>query len=107
MNELIKSVHELACMRYSEVPSANIGVILKPYTREEGPTTPMDGEVANICMWIAQVYMGKGRWGSIAGEGNTPQEALTSLHDGMVDAHKAVDERRDKILNMASTIPTK
>lgn len=103
MNELLKSIHKLACMRYFEAPPETVGVVIKPYAREGGPVVPPHGprEMADACIWTAQVYMGRGKWGNIAGEGNTPEEALTSLHGGMVDAHRAVDERRGVVLDKA------
>lgn len=99
INETIKSIHTLAILRDDMANRDSTSIVLTPF--HSG--TPADNqEPAHAAKeWTAQTYRGKGRWGTIMGEGATPEEALDRLLTGLVHAHRAVDGRRAVALKYA------
>jgi hypothetical protein len=91
INETIKSIHRLAVLRDDMTGREWTSIVITPV----GSNAPESGEVADYSKsWEAQTYRGKGQWGTVHGIGEAPEEALNNLLSGLVDAHKALDERR-------------
>lgn len=103
-NETVKSIHRLATLRDAPSQGYRVSIVLTPHP-PSGDVIPLDGEPADVGSWCAQTYMGRGKWGSIAAFGKDPEEALRDLLAGLVDAHKAVDERRAGVLKTVAPAP--
>jgi hypothetical protein len=59
---------------------------------------------SDVCGVRAEIYLGGGKWGNIAGIGREPVDALVSLHRGLLEAHRGVDARRRAVLERASAL---
>lgn len=104
INDLYFSIHQLAALRFSNEKIRIVTSIKTPIETNERP----DGTgwvIAGLKKeWMAEIYLGSGKWGDISGSGSTPVEALTQLHHGMLKAHTAVDDRRRDTERFAKTI---
>lgn len=102
INETIKSIHRLAVLR-DDMPSHDgTSIVLSPFYSGTPANTQEPADAATT--WTAQTYRGKGRWGTIMGEGDSPDAALKVLHDGLLHAHIRVDERRAEVLKSAQGV---
>lgn len=101
LDELIKAIHALACIRHFDVDPAQIQVVIGPWTENRpGASIAPDAtirELAETCEWSAQVRLGGGKWGHSVGPGRTQLEAAQNLLRGYVEAHDAVDKRRAEV----------
>jgi hypothetical protein len=98
----VKSIHRFAVLRYHRGGDGHVQIVIQPDDAMKQATpsdAPPAGESADrATTWLASTRQGGGDWGNVAGEGGTPEEALGRLLSGLLDAHRAVDERRAKAL---------
>lgn len=103
LEETIRAIHALACVRHFDVDPAHVQVAIGPWTENRGahrPALPPGAsipELAETCEWSAQVRLGGGKWGHSVGPGRTQLEAAQNLLRGYVEAHDAVDRRRAEV----------
>lgn len=108
IDPIIRSIHELARLRHFDVEPARISVVLNLALSESQDGRPNPGEPNDppgvIHPWTASIHLGGGKWGSLAGEGDSPTVALLRLHSIYLDAHKAVDGSRSSALTNAERL---
>lgn len=103
LENTVKAIHALACLRHFDTEAAMIQVVIGPWTENRGgprPALPPGAsipELAETCEWSAQVRLGGGKWGHSVGPGRTQMEAAQNLLRGYVEAHDAVDRRRAEV----------
>jgi hypothetical protein len=108
LEELIKAIHALACIRHFDVDPAQVQVVVGPWAENRtGASVTPDStirELAETCEWSAQVRLGGGKWGHSVGPGRTQLEAAENLLRGYVEAHDAVDKRRESVFERFSAL---
>lgn len=107
-NESIRAVHALAVLRHLDTEPQQIGIVFTPLRpdcypagEKAPPSVPECSpgrEHGEACHWEAQVRLGGGKWGASVGVGYTPENALESLRQGYVTAHRVVDDRRASLM---------
>lgn len=108
IDPIIRSIHELARLRHFDVEPARISIVLNLALSEDQDGRPNPGEPndppAIIHPWSASIHLGGGKWGPLAGEGDSPVVALLRLHSIYLDAHRAVDGTRSTALMNAERL---
>lgn len=90
--KVIEAIVALAGVRWMQAEEIQLVVLPR------GAMVPDGGYIPDWHAWNAQIRLGGGKWGELVGEGKTPEEAVESLLKSLVTAHKAVDERRERVL---------
>lgn len=93
MTHIVEKIVALAQLRWLQAETVQVVITGRP----NGPS-PGEGNLPKWGEWEAQIRLGGGQWGELAGVGKCPDLALNALLSNLLTAHKAVDERRAAVL---------